>query len=400
MERRVQTGNILIANPGSTSRKYALYRDGERWLSAVDRQREDGVSHEVVIAGRTFSGMMKAAALKDAFEAFIQMLDTETAAAVEAGVIALRVVASGTAFQRHALIDEDYRARLEKQRVLLPLHVNHTLDDLEALQAMFPGAQFIGISDSAFHATQHVHVRSYGLDPSFAAEHDLYRFGYHGLAAASAVRILSGHYPLGSRKLVLCHLGGGTSVMAIENGKSVYASMGFSPLEGPMMATRSGDLDPALAVHLASEILATGEETIAWLSKHGGFKGFAGTTDVQELVQRYEAADRAAMLAVDKYVHDVLKYIGIAMMELQGMDAIVFSGGIGEHAALIRGKILEGLNFLGFSPAGKATVLDERCSELDASNSAIRAFVVKVDEEAVMYEAARDFIASGTFGSK
>lgn len=385
-------GQILVANPGSTSRKYALYQGETPVFSLAFRQHADAVEYKAIAGERSFSGKLDGVHLENALAAFLRESPAGMSIPVSVDAVALRVVAGGVAFQHHGPVDEEYIRELEKQQKLLPLHAGSTLEDYRALKANFPEARFIGISDSAFHTTQPAPARFYGLNTGLAAEQGLQRFGYHGIAAASVVERLSRHYLVDARKLVLCHLGGGTSIMAIKNGRSLYTSMGFSPLEGPMMVTRSGDLDPAVAASLLGSVFPTPDELIGYLNTQCGVKGWTGTADVRELMQRCEAGDPRAVAAVDKYVHDVLKYIGIAFMALEGMDAVVFSGGIGEHAVLIRNKILKGLEFLGFKPREEAQVLDERCYELAASGSAIHAFVVKVDEEYTMLKLSLAFL--------
>lgn len=391
---------ILVANPGSTSRKYALYRGESPVFSVVFRQGAEAVEYSATVPEQSFRGKLDGVQLKNAWGAFLREFPAGMNTPVSIDAVALRVVASGAAFQRHTWIDETYIRALENQQKLLPLHIGNTLEDYHELKANFPGARFIDISDSAFHTTQPLPARLYGLNSALASEHGLERFGYHGIAAAAVVDRLSRHYLVDARKLVLCHLGGGSSIIAIKNGRSIYTSMGFSPLEGPMMVTRSGDLDPALVAHLADRVFPAPDALTSYLNTQCGIKGWTGTADVQELMQRCEAGDPVALSAVDKYVHDVLKYIGIAFMALEGLDAIVFSGGIGEHAALIREKILKGLEFLGFRHREETQVLDEGCYETGSSDSAIHAFVVKVDEEMTMLRLLLDFLGKNARHTK
>jgi acetate kinase len=336
---------ILIANPGSSSRRYAVY-EGSMLRGRLHIEQSDVVALDAVAS--TLGS---------------RLVDKQLLAEGEIiSVIGLRVVAPSTYFTDHRQLDS---ATIEKLRALneyAPLHIAATLSELDQLTQQFPGVLIIGVSDSAFHAKKPQVAQYYGLPLDDARAHDILRFGYHGISCASIVRSLQESGPLPSR-LVICHLGSGASITAVKDGQSIDTTMGYSPLEGVLMATRSGSLDPVAASVLQNKLQLNDQEFESYLNTKSGLLGVSGTSsDIRELLKVEESNERAK-LALEMYVYHVRQSIATIITALGGIDSLVFTGTVGERSAVMRERIISGLDFLGLQlDAAK----NAYCNEPDA----------------------------------
>lgn len=320
---------ILIINPGSESRKYALYSDTrELWSVHIENTHE--------------------------------RLTEEQLGDCRPDVIAFRIVAPGTFFQSHRFIDSAYLQALTQAQARAPLHIAPVLTEIEFFQARFPSCPLLAISDSAFHRTLPDYARAYALPLADSAALEIARFGYHGISLASIVRILQGRGVM-PECVIACHLGGGSSITALRAGESVDTSMGFSPLAGLPMATRAGDLDPGALGYLAEAKGLHDEQLTRYLAQESGFLGLAGTADMRELLARELAGDERAALAIQIFVYQIRKYIGAYRAVLGGLDLLVFSGTIGERSEPIRSKVLAGLDLAG---AGVEVIASNEMAEM------------------------------------
>lgn len=304
--------------------------------------------------------------------------------------IALRVVAPGTYFQRHARVDEPYLNELGEAVGPAPLHCGPVLSEALALRKRFPSAALWGISDSAFHATLPPVAREYALPVEDASRWDIHRFGYHGISAQSVLEKLKRRGPLPGR-MIRCHLGGGASVMAIHDGKSMDVSMGFSPLEGLLMGTRIGDIDPAAILHLERKAGMDADAIGKYLNTRCGLLGLSGTSvDMRKLLESEAEGDTGAALAVEAFVYRVRKYIGAYTAALGGIDLLVFTAAIGERSPLIRARICRGLEWMGvhLDPVRNdgSTTGD---AELQPSGYSTGVSVVLTDEAVEMHRLVR-----------
>lgn len=312
---------ILIANIGSASKKYALY-DGEKEVLAShyeEGQEDYPWAREVFVERAKEHGTISA--------------------------VGIRVVAPGAYFQKHRRIDKEYLKHLAAAQDFAPLHITATLAEIRALQAALPHLPFIGASDSAFHATMPEVARTYALPQELIKKFNLYRFGYHGLSLESIASQLhsAGAIP---EKTIVCHLGSGSSVTALKNGASIETSMGFSPLEGLVMATRSGSVDPTVISLLFEKSGLSPSELEKKLNTKSGLLAVGESNDVRILLAREKTGDAKATLALDLFAHQVRKHIGSCSATLGGVDALVFTGTIGERSEPMRSRILKGLDFL------------------------------------------------------
>lgn len=340
---------ILVANPGSASRKYALY-DGRKERASVQFEWLNGeVVYTLIFGDRLQQLPAKIHDLKAAATRVTEILEEQAVLKPDEHVarIGLRIVAPSSYFMDDRVIDAEVIKHLEALRARAPIHIAATLEELHTLRAHFKRAKIVGVSDSAFHATKPDCAWNYGIPIEDADRFEIKRFGYHGLSLAAVVHTLKKLDKL-APKIVVCHLGSGASVTALYGGKSVDNTMGYSPLEGVVMSTRSGTID-ATAVQALKEVFQLDDHHVeAYLNNHSGLLGLGGSSDVRELLTREAHGDHRSELALATFVYSIQKAVGQMVAALDGCDALVFTGGVGERSAPIRERIVARLGFLDF----------------------------------------------------
>ena len=238
--------------------------------------------------------------------------------------------------------------------------------------------------DTAFHHTIPRNAYLYGIPMDFYKEHGVRRYGFHGTShryvSQKAIELLD--KPAEKTRVITCHLGNGCSITAVKGGKSVDTSMGLTPLEGVMMGTRSGDLDPAIPLFLIRELGMSADEVDATLNKQSGFKGICGKADVRDIERLAAEGDAASELALNMFSYRVARYIGSYAMVMNGVDAIVFTGGIGEHGAAMRARILQNANYLGLKIDPEKNA--RSATDISTADSKVRVLVIPTDEELVI----------------
>jgi acetate kinase len=337
----------LIANPGSASRKYALYEGLEEraslhfeWVQhlIVCTLRQGDTQHVLHVSTHD----MNAVAAQ-----VLPILKTQEVLSDDEHIerIGLRVVAPGAFFLEDHLADSGFIAKLEAIHSRAPIHITATLDELHILRKEFKNVPVTGVSDSAFHITKPDYAWNYGISLEVADHFEIKRFGYHGLSVAAVVRQLAeaGKLPV---KLVVCHLGSGASVTAVHGGRSMDTTMGYSPLEGIIMSTRSGTIDPTAVRTLKEVCYFDDDKAEDYLNNHSGLLGLGGSSDIRELLRRESDGDNRSRLALATYIHSVQKAIGQMTAVLGGIDGLVFTGTVGERSAPIRERISERLHYL------------------------------------------------------
>jgi acetate kinase len=263
--------------------------------------------------------------------------------------VVIRVVAPGSYFLQHRVVDAEFMHHLKAAASRAPLHVSATLGELQRLQHHFASVTIVAASDSAFHVTKPDYAWNYGIDLDDADKFDIKRFGYHGLSAASVIDILKHREKL-PPKVIMCHIGGGVSVTAVYKGKSIDTTMGYSPLEGVIMATRSGSIDPIAARELQQKLGLDAAGMENYLNCYGGLQGLSGvSSSVLDLLKHEEAGNHRASLALDTYVFALQKAIGQMASVLNGVDVLVFTGTVGERSAPIRERVVSKLTYLDFA---------------------------------------------------
>lgn len=341
---------VLIANPGSASRKYALY-EGTRERASLHFEWSDG--RVICTLHRSDETLDTQASTNQLTEAAGQVIDLLRSYDVlqeyeQIERIGLRVVAPSSYFLEDRFIDDEFVAKLEAIKPRAPIHISATLEELRELRQKFTDTPIVGISDSAFHITKPNYAWNYGISLEVADKFEIKRFGYHGISVASVVHELHKIEKLPT-KLVVCHLGSGASLTAVHAGRSIDTTMGYSPLEGLIMSTRSGTID-ATAVRAIKDICGFDDNaTEDYLNNHSGLLGLGGSSDIRELLKREELGDEKAKLALATYVFSIQKALGQMTAALGGIDALVFTGTVGERSAVIRHRVVERLHYLDFT---------------------------------------------------
>jgi acetate kinase len=310
---------VLVVNAGSSSVKLRLLDGADTLLGDVDL---DAPHSEVD--------------------------QSELLAAVEGwepDVVGHRVVHGGTRFREAVRIDADVRHALEGLTDLAPLHQRKSLAGIDAVSRALPDVPAVACFDTAFHSTLPEAAATYALPRDLRERFDVRRYGFHGLSHAYASR-RAAELVDGVSRIVTCHLGAGASLCAVLDGRSVDTTMGFTPLEGLVMATRSGNVDPGLLLWLLEKERMTERELAEALEHSSGLLGLAGTADMREVLAR---DDDEAQLALEVYVHRLRAGIAAMVASLGGLDVLVFTGGVGENSPEVRDRAVEGLGFLGLS---------------------------------------------------
>jgi acetate kinase len=297
-----------------------------------------------------------------------------------ADAIGHRVVHGGSRFTGPVRLDARVTAALRELTPLAPLHQPAALDAMEAVAARVPELPAVACFDTAFHSTLPEAARTYALPRAWRERHDLRRFGFHGLSHAHAAR-RAAELCDGPLRVVSCHLGAGASLAAVANGRSVDTTMGFTPVEGLVMATRSGTVDPGLLLWLLQHG-GLGVEEVSDALEHGsGLRALAGTPDMREVLAAARAGDPGATLARDVYVHRLGGLIGAMTVSLGGLDALVFTGGVGERSSEIRGAVAARLGHLGVAVDAALDAAAAPDADVSAPRAAVRTLVVAARED-------------------
>jgi acetate kinase len=349
---------ILVVNAGSSSLKLAVLDDHDQLLAAENLPLQ--------------RGRVDTAALRRVVEQQGPL-----------DAVGHRIVHGGTQFVDPVLADDHVVRRLEALADLAPLHQPKSLRGLREVGRLLPDVPAVCCFDTAFHATIPAAASTYALPAEWRRRWDLRRFGFHGLSHAYVSRRvaeLHGGSPDGLR-IVTCHLGAGASLAAVHGGASVDTTMGFTPLEGLVMATRSGSIDPGLITWLEEHIGMPPSELAATLEHRSGLLGLTGTADLQRILQAEVAGDPDATLGVGVYLHRLRAGIAAMAAAMGGLDALAFAGGVGEHAPAIRQRAADGLAFLGIrvDPTANATAKPD--CDITSPATTVRTYVIQARED-------------------
>ena len=346
---------ILVINAGSSSLKYQL----------IDMQNEaviakgicERITMENSLLTQTAVGKDKLVLKspmpthKEAMELVLKALVDQKCGAIksvsEIGAVGHRVLHSGEDFKCSVVVDDEVLQKCKKNIDLGPLHMPGNISCVESCQAVMPGVPMALVFDTTFHATMPPKAFLYGVPYEDYQNYKVRKYGFHG----TSHKYIAGEAKkwLGSdKKIIICHLGNGSSLSAVKDGKCVDTTMGFTPLEGVMMGTRSGDIDPAAIEYLGKKLDKNMSEMVDYLNKKSGMLGISGfSSDCRDLTSAAEEGNERAKLALEMTAYRIKKYVGAFAAVLGGVDAVIFTGGIGEHSPLIRGQVMENMEYLG-----------------------------------------------------
>lgn len=386
---------IFVLNCGSSSIKYQLIENESQKVFA------HGILERIGMAGsflKHYSVYDYAIEVKrpidnytDGLKIILQMLVDKDIGVIkelsEINACGHRVVHGGEAFQNATIINEDVIEDIKKCIPMAPLHNPANLEGIIACMKIMPNIPHIAVFDTAFHQTMSAKAYLYGLPYELYIKYGLRKYGFHGIShqyvATKAAEYLQ--KKMVELRLITCHLGNGASVAAVKYGKSIDTSMGFTPLEGLVMGTRCGEIDPAIIPFIMDREDMTGRQVYQYLNNKAGVLGISGlSSDFRDLEKAAKQGDKRAQLAVDIFAYRVKKYIGAYAVAMNGVDAIVFTAGLGENSSMIREKICRGLDFLGARLNNDRNLLNKTPREIGSPGDRVKLLIIPTNEEIVI----------------
>jgi acetate kinase len=384
--------NILVINAGSSSLKYQLMDPDTRVILAkglCERIGIDGrLTHKVPAVDGKYEFEIPMPTHAEAIQAVLDALLSPEHGVIksmdEIDAVGHRVVHGGESFAQSVKIDDSVMAAIEACIPLAPLHNPANITGIRACQKVMPNVPMVAVFDTAFHQTMPEKAYIYALPYEYYEKDKVRRYGFHGTShryvSARAADMLG--KPIEQLKIITCHLGNGSSVTAVDGGKSVDTSMGFTPLAGLPMGTRSGDLDAGILEYLMDKHNYTIEEMLNILNKKSGVLGVSGvSSDFRDLGEAAEHGNHRADLAVECFNYDVKKLIGSYAAAMGGVDAIVFTAGVGENSADQRMEIASGLEFMGVKMDADANNTRGKEAVISAADSKVKVLLIPTDEE-------------------
>lgn len=393
--------NVLVINAGSSSIKYQLIdMQGEQVLAKglAERIGIEGANLKQKVGGKSFEVYKEMKNHVDAMKVVLAALTDEENGAIssmdEIGAVGHRVVHGGEKFATSVLIDDEVMAAVEENCPLAPLHNPPNIMGITACQEVMPTTPMVAVFDTAFHQTMPPCAYMYALPMDYYERLKVRRYGFHGTShrfvSARAMELLN--VPKERSRIIVCHLGNGSSISAVVGGKSVDTSMGLTPLEGVVMGTRSGSIDPAIIEFLMKRDNLTIDQVTSVLNKKSGLLGLSGHSDMRDVMTAAEEGDEDSQLTIDVWVYGIRKYIGAYAAAMGGVDAIVFTAGIGENNHLVRAQIVDGLGFLGarIDLAKNETARTEM--DISAPAATVRVMVIPTNEELAIARDTLDMV--------
>jgi acetate kinase len=387
---------VIVINSGSSSIKYQLFEMTKETVLAKGIAEKIGENNSEIVLKisekkqKIEKQYNKIENHKEALSEILKLLEEYKLIQDKKEITAIghRLVHAGENYHSSVVITEDVLEKMTECNDLAPLHNPHNITGVRTTQELFPGTFQAGCFDTAFHQTMPDYAYIYPIDYSYYEKYKVRRYGFHGTShmyvSKRASEILNKDY--NSLKIITCHLGNGASVAAIKNGKSIDTSMGMTPLEGIMMGTRSGDIDPALVFFITEKDGEGLDGFNKMLNKNSGLKGVSGVSnDVRDLKKAIKSGNKRAELALNMFIYRLKKYIGSYAAAMGGVDVVVFTGGIGENNADIRKRAVENLEFMGIEiddEINNATRGEEKI--ISKATSKAKVMLVPTDEELVI----------------
>ena len=385
--------NILVINCGSSSLKFQLINSESEQCIAKGLCERIGIEGSQITynpaGGEKELTVTPMPDHTEAIRLVLEALTNEKTGVVksleEIGAVGHRVVHGGEKFAQSVIIDDEVLAAIEACNDLAPLHNPANLIGIDACRKLMPSTPMVAVFDTAFHQTMPQEAYMYGLPAEYYEKYKIRRYGFHGTShsyvSKRAAEVLG--VPYESLKTIVCHLGNGASISAVKNGKCVDTSMGLTPLEGLIMGTRSGDIDPAIIEFLAHKENKSIDEIMSILNKKSGVLGLSNnlSSDFRDLEAGYHKGDAYATCAMKTFAYRVAKYIGAYTAAMNGVDLICFTAGVGENAALVRTMICEYLGYLGVTLDQEANGKRGEDIVISTTDSHTKVMVIPTNEE-------------------
>jgi len=377
---------ILVINSGSSSLKYQLFNfDGQNYevmaKGLAERIGLEGSNVNIKIDGNKQTKNVPMPSHMEAFQEVINLLLSGPLKSMdEISAVGHRGLHGGEIFKDSVKLNEEVIALMASLSDLAPLHIPACIAGIRAVQKLLPNVPQVAVFDTTFHQTMKPEAYMYAINRALYEKYKIRRYGFHGTShafvAEEAAKLIGK-----KGKIITCHLGNGASISAVDNGKCVDTSMGFTPLAGVIMGTRSGDVDPYIPVYLQKVLNISGEEANAILNKQSGMFGICGYSDNRDVEVKFEQGDEKAVLAMNMYVHSILHYIGSYIAVLGGVDAIVFTAGVGENGAILRKMVVERLAYLGIKLDEENNKKRGEKIEISTPDSRVHVYVIPTNEE-------------------
>ncbi len=383
---------ILVLNAGSSSLKYQLMNPENGEVKATGLCERIGIDGRLVheVNDKKIKQEITMLTHKEAIEIVLDILTSGEDKVIDSveqiQAIGHRVVHGGEFFNSSVIVNDDVIKKLESLIPLAPLHNPANIMGMQIAQQIMPGKPNVAVFDTAFHQTMPASNFMYAVPYEDYKDHGVRKYGFHGTSHYYVSNEAKKMLDKEDSKVIVCHLGNGSSVCAVRDGKSVDTSMGLTPLEGLMMGTRSGDIDAGVLSYLMSKKDMTADEVVNYLNKKSGLLGISGiSSDLREIIEAGAAGDERAELCIDMKCNRIKKYICSYAGMLEGVDAICFTAGIGENADLIREKVCSGLEFMGVEiDTDKNKIRNDENREINTDSSKTKIYVIPTNEEFVI----------------
>lgn len=391
---------ILVLNSGSTSVKFQLFNMEKGYHEVITKGMVDRIglagSKIIVKADNEHDFTMETPINnhKDAIKVVLDyLLKKHLKNTDELSAVGHRMGHGGEYFDKSVIIDEDVMEKIYDTIPLIPLHGPAFVHGLEAVTELLPNKVQVATFDSAYHQSMKKSAYLYAIPEEYYKNHRIRRYGFHGTSHNYISHITKDI--LGFQgKVISCHLGGGASICAIDKGKSVDTTMGYTPSAGIIMSTRSGDMDPYIPLHIMKTQNKTADEVNTMFNKQSGMFGLTnGHSDMRDIIESAENGDKDCAFAIEAYVYSLVKTIGAYIAVLGGIDALVFTAGIGENSPLIRQKVCERLSYLGLNLDEEKNNLRPAPQEITTSDSKVKVLVIPANEELMIAEETFELIS-------
>ncbi|MFV0626096.1 MAG: acetate/propionate family kinase [Alphaproteobacteria bacterium] len=380
---------ILVLNSGSSTLKYQLFTvDGENY-NVVAKGNAERINRDASFVSVKFNGTSKDVQVelkshKDALEAILKiLLDGIIGSLDEISAIGQRVVQGGAYFKSSAKATEENILKVDELSTLAPLHNPAAVTVIRAVQEVLPKISQVLVFDTSFHQTMPYEAYTYALPENLVEKHKIRRYGFHGTShmyvSQEAAKIVGKE-----SKIITCHIGSGASITAVKNGECIDTSMGMTPLAGIVMDTRCGDIDPYIPLYIMEKEGLTTEQLNDLMNKESGKSGLTGYSDSRDFEAAYGRGEENVVKAMQVYIYNIAKFIGSYTAAMGGLDAIIFTAGVGENSSLVRKLVLDRVSYLGIEVDDEKNAQRGFVNEISKSGSKVRAFVIPTDEELVI----------------
>ncbi|MDX1761351.1 MAG: acetate kinase [Christiangramia sp.] len=381
--------NILIINSGSSSLKFQLIQmPSEKVLASgmVERIGLENARLHFKAGNNNISEELEAKDHAVALKAITEHLMSSEMGVIknrnEIAAVGHRVVHGGNAFSKTILINSEVKQQIREYFSLAPLHNPANLKGIEVAEQLFPDSEQIAVFDTAFHSTIPRKAAQFAIPNEFYEKNHIQLYGFHGTSHKYVTKKAIDQLQKQNSKIISIHLGNGCSMTAVKDGKSLDHSLGFAPVNGLIMGTRSGDIDQSVIFYLIDELGYSSQEVSDLLHKKSGMYGLTGYSDLREIEEQAEKGNNQCQLALDMNAYRIRKYIGAYVAAMNGVDALIFTAGIGENSDVIRRLVCKDMDFFGIKLDGeKNKIRDKKLREIQAEDSWVKIFVIPTNEE-------------------